>query len=563
MTQVIVFLFLILFAVSGFGQTTYFIDATDGSDGNDGLTPADAWQTLANIGTAISGDSVLLQRGEIWQNTATRTLEGGVIYADYGVGNRPIIEGSARVAGWTLDTGSRYFATTTLVDNANFMVWEEGNKGNRETALIDVDIARDFFLDDPANRIYYIASDSADPDTHTMNVDNNSNPFIIEGSSADGVIRNWHVRRSSNTILILNQFSGTPGATATTGWLIEGSRFSEGNLHGTQIFGGGEGSSLTFRDSRFDKNTLSGMALITVQETTIDGVLADTNDGVGINVEAEITSSGIIIKNTVAHSNGSDGIAIAGGVGGDEIIENCQAFANGRLVNDRSGIVTLSDRTTIRYSQSYDNALSFATGHGIQVDVGSSDCEVYGNLLWNNTDSGIAMGNGAGHKAYNNTIHSNGLHGIFLYHPNADNVELKNNIFSSNPTHVRTVTGVTGSDFDFNLYDDDTGTKFNWLGTVYNFADWKTNSLQDANSPTPAIPLFIEAPNDNFTLQGSSPAIDIALDLGTSFDDALLPGSDWPFGVLIVQQGDFGAGWEIGAYVFRLPGMRRRMKRPR
>lgn len=30
-------------------STTYYVDATDGSDAGDGLTPATAWKTLAHV----------------------------------------------------------------------------------------------------------------------------------------------------------------------------------------------------------------------------------------------------------------------------------------------------------------------------------------------------------------------------------------------------------------------------------------------------------------------------------------------------------------------------------
>lgn len=83
-------LYLILFAMQGSGYTegatrdeqaspspansvkpapTFYVDATGGSDANDGLTVAAAWQTLAKVNSeSVSpGSTVLFKRGEVWR----------------------------------------------------------------------------------------------------------------------------------------------------------------------------------------------------------------------------------------------------------------------------------------------------------------------------------------------------------------------------------------------------------------------------------------------------------------------------------------------------------------
>jgi len=96
------------------------------------------------------------------------------------------------------------------------------------------------------------------------------------------------------------------------------------------------------------------------------------------------------------------------------------------------------------------------------------------------------------------------------------------------------------------------GTKFSWSGTDYNFADWKTNSSQDANSPTPADPLFVNAATDEFHLATGSPAINVGVNLGATYDDGLNKNAAWPSAVNTLDQDDYGAGWEIGAYVYEI-----------
>ena len=49
-------------------STQYYVDATSGNDGNDGLTPGTAWQTLAKVNgaTLLQGDTVNLLCSDSW-----------------------------------------------------------------------------------------------------------------------------------------------------------------------------------------------------------------------------------------------------------------------------------------------------------------------------------------------------------------------------------------------------------------------------------------------------------------------------------------------------------------
>src|SRR6266540_5155188 len=51
--------------------TTYYVDKTGGSDGNDGTTPATAWQAVSRVNRSAfaPGDQVLFKRGEVWLET--------------------------------------------------------------------------------------------------------------------------------------------------------------------------------------------------------------------------------------------------------------------------------------------------------------------------------------------------------------------------------------------------------------------------------------------------------------------------------------------------------------
>lgn len=82
-------------------STQYYVDATSGSDANDGLTPGTAWQTLSRVNSEnlLQGDVVSLLCGETWSESITSVESGSlalpITYNSYGAcdsSNEPIIQ---------------------------------------------------------------------------------------------------------------------------------------------------------------------------------------------------------------------------------------------------------------------------------------------------------------------------------------------------------------------------------------------------------------------------------------------------------------------------------------
>ncbi len=70
---------------------TYYLDSTTGSDSNDGLSQATAWQSIdrANQNVYSAGDRILLRRGGQWHGTGFKAQGSGspeapILLADYG-----------------------------------------------------------------------------------------------------------------------------------------------------------------------------------------------------------------------------------------------------------------------------------------------------------------------------------------------------------------------------------------------------------------------------------------------------------------------------------------------
>jgi parallel beta-helix repeat protein len=120
----LVFTILFLWSVA-YGQTNYYV-SNSGSDANNGLTTATAWQTISKVNSVSfsSGDSILFNRGDSW-NERLVPLSSGIHIAAYGTGNKPIISGFQTVTGFT-QSGNIWTKTISVPADLN-MVLLNGN----------------------------------------------------------------------------------------------------------------------------------------------------------------------------------------------------------------------------------------------------------------------------------------------------------------------------------------------------------------------------------------------------------------------------------------------------
>jgi hypothetical protein len=99
-TRVMISVFLVAYMYPSFAVAQkYYVDATGGSDANNGLSPSAAWKTVdrVNVSTFAPGDSVLFKRGETFRGTllpASGSPAGYITYGAYGSGNKPKLLGS-------------------------------------------------------------------------------------------------------------------------------------------------------------------------------------------------------------------------------------------------------------------------------------------------------------------------------------------------------------------------------------------------------------------------------------------------------------------------------------
>jgi len=124
---------VVLIALVGFSPlhaTNYYINNSNGSDNNDGLSPATAWKSLTKVNAAAfaPGDSVLFIRGGLWRGQLipkSGNASANITYSDYGTGEKPQLLGSVNVSSstdWT-NVGSNIWQSvqTSTVDIGNLI----------------------------------------------------------------------------------------------------------------------------------------------------------------------------------------------------------------------------------------------------------------------------------------------------------------------------------------------------------------------------------------------------------------------------------------------------------
>lgn len=138
MRKILILILLIIpFALNA---TTYYVK-NGGSNGNTGLSDAQAWQTIAKINsTSFSpGDIISFNRGDMWREElivpSSGTNGAYIIFNSYGTGANPKILGSLQLTTWTNTSGNLWRSSTSVVDpyvqNEASEIFFENNDGTK------------------------------------------------------------------------------------------------------------------------------------------------------------------------------------------------------------------------------------------------------------------------------------------------------------------------------------------------------------------------------------------------------------------------------------------------
>ncbi len=251
------------------------------------------------------------------------------------------------------------------------------------------------------------------------------------------------------------------------------------------------------------------------------------------------------------------GVMVAHGGSHGNTVDGC-VFDSTAATAGGYGVLVGDANTTITFSH---NLIYGTFAYGVNVGNGGGDGLAAGSSItfWGNLldisqagNAGMLFTGSTGDIVYNNTIYGPAnTNAAISQAATSTGALVKNNIFYTGAYASVDATSETGTAYDYNDYFSASGTPFTWGGTAYNFANWQTNSAQDAHSLN-SDPTLANPASRNFTLLAGSPAIDAGANLGSAYQSALSPSSSWPGGVALLNQNTSGAGWEIGAYAFPL-----------
>lgn len=439
----------------------YYIDSVAGSDTNAGTTSGAPWQT---IGHALSvgltaGTTLNLKCGSTFRTgNTTTTLPAGLNITSYSTGALPIITPSILVTGWTLNSGSVYWAPCNLSGSGQ-MIWENGVQGIAVGSIAGITAVGEFFLDTTAHKLYYRTRGGGSPAGYTIAFDNGN--FGIQTTGNNGSITNCVITECGSSSLV-NTFNGGP----QIGWVFTYVTFSNSASNGFGLFGGSDGTGYTFRHCVFTGNGATGFSAAACAGMLVEDCVFSSNvsTGCAFNSQLSVLNGPNVFNRCTANNNGEDGF-VAGQYAINDRLVDCVAYGNGTAVDDRTGMKTFGTNTLFLRCESYANNNSFTTGHGFQVDRAGSGTPIQGTgavfdtcSAYGNQDSGINI-IGDNCTVRNCQIYSNISSGLMFSGSTVSNFTSSGNTICHNgPSST--------ANFQIN---DSTGVMFGAAGTAMDY----------------------------------------------------------------------------------------------
>jgi hypothetical protein len=534
------FLIVILLSALPICAATYYVNATNGNDNNDGLSPSTAWKTMAKVNDSFfqPGDFVLFKRGEIWREQLIVPSSGlpnsPIIIGAYGVGNKPVITGPDIVIEWKGDDMNNVWyavlpvsvAPDVLNSYLRPLVFFDGIKGTEVKSKIELDSEFQWYGQD---KTLYIYSKKNPEIAYT-------NPGIeVPIRKDDIVIDNRDYENRTHKYITLQDIH----IRHVRRWLVDGINSKHFTISNCMLEYASPG----------DANNDTGGILLnhnTTNATVENCIIHDIGSGVYIGTSGgtgkEYSSTGIIVRNNEiynAHSGiNIKALSVNNRVEGNYIHDiTTQGIRAGGSENKGNVItrnfiencaedgIQLYNRALVTYNiikSSYTGVIiiSKTNPHAYDINVGDN------NII------------------YNNVIHDN-IEGILLHNFYGDipeNNVVKNNVISECSRAIRFSGGAPpgrhGNTFDYNCYYHCNILRFGNPDAI-TFEQWKAAYGGDSKSLI-SNPMFISSnPSKaaDFYLQSNSKCVDAGTDVGLTRDFA---GNPVPHGV----------GFDVGSYEY-------------
>jgi hypothetical protein len=539
-------LMLVLLALSpSAGATTYYIDncVAMGKDSNNGTAPSTPWLTVSrvNASTLLPGDSVLFQRTCTWREPLTPPSGGSsaapITFGAYGSGALPALNGSSLVTGWTLYSGSIYYASVSWNPN---LVFQDGTSITPEIGTGAMG-AGTFYYDSGTSRLYVWAADSDSPAIHTIEASH-------YGATYYGLVFIYNLSYITIDSLHLTKY----------------------NYYGVEI--SGTSSNITVQNSNFDygyqndittAETTATYSNISVLNNTFGhgGIARTRSTGPGAAAEAVAVNGfgfqgGSIKGNTIGPSP-AEGIQVLAGAQNVEIASNSVSNTLvGIYVSAGYGTNADTQSITVRYNKVYNSSIhnyeialeNGANINGVDFYDNISDTASGGDCLLFGYSGPGTIKNA---HVYDNTF-VNCNNGVEAFGPTSDATnQFKNNIISvsgSGYPWVQQDTSESNYSPDYNLlYKSGSSTVIRWLSATYTLGAFQSGKKKMMHSIS-ADPRLTNTASGDYSLLSTSPAIGTGTNLGATYQLGLDPRSGFPWTTL--NQNSYGTAWEIGAFIF-------------
>jgi parallel beta-helix repeat protein len=532
-------------------NTTYYVDAVAGDDGNDGMSEGQAWETIAKVNaeTFEAGDTILFKRGQTFTGSLviedSGTSGGRISIGAYSTGARPIITTLSSVAPPWTDAGGNIWTTTPAI----IPVQLDGQKAVETTGQGDVNAQYEWFSDGSTTYLYSVGAPAtyypggilAATDPYTLHLSNSEYitvqdveirggtdaALFVEGSATAGnaIINNVTVNTTrADGIRILNSTDNT----------IQNSTISSGNGHGIDILSDGAAS-------------LSGDTFITGSTITQFG-------GAGVRIQGsapEYRHTNNTLTGNVSFENG-DGVILR--YADSNTIEGNSLFDNAKRSSQATGGhgigIYRGSANVITGNELYGNgqdvlgggpsmpALYVWAGDGGSVDYPADYSEnntLARNRIHTNLDDGIAMisNYARSNKVIYNVIYDNDDDGVYQDASSSTTNEIYNTTFYQNTGNPLDYQAAAVPQVKNNLFVSNTGAAilFSHVNVSHNgfqnqTISWNSSnytadqaSSLDATFRSGAV-TFTNPGNGDFAIDGAAVYIDAGTDVGETEDIA-------------------------------------------
>jgi len=480
---------------------SYYV-SNDGSDSDDGLTPATAWETVdkVNAATFKPGDSILFNRGDEWREQLTIPSSGDadaqITFSAYGTGAKPVINAADDITGWVdvyNSVDANIWGTVNPAATATWQVVVIDDVLYTQVAnLADLTSANKYYLKTASTPDSIYVYSETDPDDLTAEVSARNYGIFVDQKSYI-TISFLDVRNAGHSGI---RFDGpdNPPARINGYAVVDSVNAYRNRLGGVYFNNGYNYATVTNSVATFNGNGI--LTWIDCDNTLISHCY---------------TAYGI----RTAISPSSDGCGLQFFDSDSCIVENC-------LSEDDYVGIYLDANSHVRTMTARYNVVNGTTGYmgiGTRTLAAGASYWIYYNLI--HDAGGVEIGafdsqfsHGGNTYFYNNTIYTNatGVNRNCVRISDGANYTFKNNIYwySNDADQYEPAIRITVDNGVVSDYNQWYRTWNYYLlktdATSYStIAAWNTASGEDANSQS-GDPLFTTNGTD-FTLQLGSPCI--------------------------------------------------------